>query len=131
MSSLFYPAVFHPDDNSYWVSFPDIPEALTEGRDIEEAYAMAVDCLGLSLSTREYDHTALPKASSPESIELKNGEFLVLIEFDLLEYKKRTNMKSVKKTLTIPEWLNQEALSKGINFSQVLQEALISKLHSS
>ena len=117
MSSLFYPAVFHPDDGSYWVSFPDIPEALTEGRDIEEAYEMAVDCL--------------PKASSPESIELKNGEFLVLIEIDLLKYKKRTNMKSVKKTLTIPEWLNQEALSKGINFSQVLQEALISKLHSS
>lgn len=42
MSSLFYPAVFHPDDGSYWVSFPDIPEALTEGRDIEEAYEMAV-----------------------------------------------------------------------------------------
>lgn len=88
---------------------------------------MAVDCLGLTLSTREYDHTALPKASSPESIELKNEEFLVLIEIDLLEYKKRTNMKSVKKTLTVPEWLNQEALSKGINFSQVLQEAFISK----
>ena len=117
MSSLFYPAVFHLDDDSYWVSFPDIPEALTEGRDIEEAYEMAVDCLGLTLSTREYDHTALPKASSPESIELKNGEFLVLIEIDLLEYKKTHKHEICKKTLTIPEWLNQEAL--------------ISKLHSS
>ena len=54
----------------------------------------------------------------------------MIIEVDLLEYKKRTNMKSVKKTLTIPEWLNREALAKGINFSQVLQEALISKLKS-
>ena len=117
MSSLFYPAVFHPDNNSYWVSFPDIPEALTERRDIEEAYAMVVDCLGLTLSTREYDHTALPKTSSPESIELKNGEFLVLIEIDLLEYKKTHKHEICKKTLTIPEWLNQEAL--------------ISKLHSS
>lgn len=97
MSSLFYPAVFHSDNDSYWVSFPDIPESLTEGRDIEEAYAMTVDCLCLTLSTREYDHTALSKASSPKSIELKNGEFLILIEIDLLEYKKRTNMKSVKK----------------------------------
>ena len=71
-----------------------------------------------------------PEPSSPESIELKGDERLVIIEVDLLEYKKRTNMKSVKKTLTIPEWLNREALAKGINFSQVLQEALISKLKS-
>ena len=102
MSSLFYPAVFHPDDDSYWVSFPDIPEALTEGRDIEEAYAMAVDCLGLSLSTREYYHTALPKASSPEFIELKNGEFLVLIEIDLLEYKKTHKHEICKKDFNYP-----------------------------
>lgn len=86
MASLFYPAVFHPDNDSYWISFPDIPESLTEERDIEEAYAMAVYCLGLTLSTREYDHTALPKASSPESIVLKNGAFLILIEIDLLEH---------------------------------------------
>lgn len=75
MSSLFYPAVFHPDNDSYWISFPDIPEALSEGRDIEEAYAMTVDCLCLTLSTREYDHTALSKASSPKSIELKMESF--------------------------------------------------------
>ena len=46
----------------------------------------------------------------------------------MLAYKKRTNSKAVKKTLSIPEWLNEEAISKGINFSQVLQEALIERL---
>lgn len=130
MSKLFYPAIFHPEDGGYWISFPDIPEALTEGDSMSEAYEMAVDCLGLTLSTRDFENEPLPEPSSPESIELTGDERLVIIEVDLLEYKKRTNMKSVKKTLTIPEWLNREALAKGINFSQVLQEALISKLKS-
>lgn len=130
MSKLFYPAIFHPEGGGYWISFPDIPEALTEGDNMSEAYEMAMDCLGLTLSTRDFENEPLPEPSSPESIELKEGECIVIIEIDLLEYKKRTNMKSVKKTLTIPEWLNREALAKGINFSQVLQEALISKLKS-
>jgi post-segregation antitoxin (ccd killing protein) len=52
----------------------------------------------------------------------------VIIEFDMLAYKKRTNSKAVKKTLSIPEWLNEEAVALGINFSQTLQEALIDKI---
>ena len=54
--------------------------------------------------------------------------FLVAIEFDMLAYKKRTNSRAVKKTLSIPEWLNEAAIAKGINFSQVLQEALLTKV---
>lgn len=46
----------------------------------------------------------------------------------MLAYKKRTNSKAVKKTLTIPEWLNEEAMTLGINFSQVLQDALMQKI---
>ncbi len=54
----------------------------------------------------------------------------MVVEFDLLAYKKRTNSKAVKKTLSIPEWLNEEAVALGVNFSQVLQEALISKIQA-
>jgi len=127
---LFYPAVFHKEEKGYWVSFPDIPEALTEGDNMQAAYEMAVDCLGLALSVKADENEAFPHPSDPEAIPLNTDEFLVVIEFDLLDYKKRTNSKSVKKTLSIPEWLNREALDKGINFSQVLQEALVAKLRS-
>ena len=53
---------------------------------------------------------------------------LVIVEFDLMEYRKKHSSKAVKKTLSIPEWLNEEALSRNINFSQVLQEALLEKV---
>lgn len=128
---LFYPAIFHKEEQQgYWVSFPDVPEALTEGDNMQEAYEMAVDCLGLALSVKADENEVFPTPSIPEDIQLNVNEFLVVIEFDFLDYKKRTNSKAVKKTLSIPEWLNREALDKGINFSQVLQEALVSKLRS-
>ena len=56
--------------------------------------------------------------------------FVTLVSVDVEEYAKTHFNKAIKKTLTIPEWLNKEAMSKKINFSQVLQEALIAKLHS-
>lgn len=127
---LFYPAVFHKEANGFWVSFPDIPEALTEGDNMAEAYEMAIDCLGLTLTVKADENEPFPNPSLPETIHVGNDEFIVVIEFDMLVYKKRTNSRAVKKTLSIPEWLNQEAVSKGINFSQVLQEALMNKLHS-
>lgn len=127
---LFYPAIFHKEEQGYWVSFPDVPEALTEGDNMQEAYEMAVDCLGLALSVKADENEVFPSPSIPENIQLNADEFLVVIEFDFLDYKKRTNSKAVKKTLSIPEWLNREALDKGINFSQVLQEALVAKLRS-
>ncbi len=128
---LFYPAIFHTaEEGGFWVSFPDIPEAITEGDNMQEAYEMAVDCLGLSLTVRQDEKENFPPASSPETIHVNEGEFLVVIEFDLAAYRKKVNSKAVKKTLSIPGWLNEEATAKGINFSQVLQEALYNKLQS-
>lgn len=127
---VFYPAIFHKEEQGYWVSFPDVPEALTEGENMQDAYKMAVDCLGLALTVKADEKEPFPTPSVPENIQLNADEFLVVIEFDFLDFKKRTNSRAVKKTLSIPEWLNQEALDKGINFSQVLQEALIIKLKS-
>lgn len=127
---LFYPAVFHKEGDGYWISFPDVPEALTEGDNMQEAYKMAVDCLGLALTVKIDENVPLPTPSVFENIELQDNEFLVVVEFDFLDYKKQTSSRAVKKTLSIPEWLNKEALDKGINFSQVLQEALIEKLRS-
>lgn len=130
MNKLFYPAIFHTaDEGWFWVSFPVIPECLTEGDNIEQAYEMAVDALGLCITDRMNSKEVLPSPSSPENLTVDDG-FLMVIEFDLLSYKKRTNSKAVKKTLTIPEWLNEEATALGVNFSQVLQEALIAKIEA-
>ena len=130
MNKLFYPAIFHiADEGGFWVSFPDIPECLTEGDNIEQAYEMAVDALGLCITDRMNSKEVLPSPSSPENLTVDDG-VLMVIEFDLLSYKKRTNSKAVKKTLTIPEWLNEEATALGVNFSQVLQEALIAKIEA-
>lgn len=128
-NKLFYPALFHKaEEGGFWVSFPDIPECLTQGDNMEEAYAMAVDALGLCLTELDQESKPFPAASDPISIITDDNSFLVVIEFDLLAYKKRTSSRAVKKTLTIPEWLNEEAMALGINFSQVLQDALIAKV---
>lgn len=130
MNKLFYPAVFHEaEEGGFWVSFPDIPECLTEGDDMQQAYEMAVDALGLSVAYMEEHHETLPVASKPQEIQLEEGSFLVVIEFDMAEYRRKHCSKAVKKTLSIPEWLNEMAVRQNINFSQVLQEALMQKMN--
>ncbi len=129
MNKLFYPALFHTaEESGFFVTFPDFEECLTEGDTMESAYEMAVDALGLTISDRLQNKQKLPAPSSFQDIFVKDGCFLVIVEFDKLAYNKKHNSKAVKKTLTIPEWLNEEAMERGINFSQVLQEALIQKI---
>ena len=129
MDRLFYPAVFHKaEEGGFWVSFPDIPECMTQGDDMQDAYEMAVDALGLSLSTMEDTGEVIPEASPLDRVDAEDGT-LIIVEFDMAEYRRRHSSKAVKKTLTIPEWLNEAAVRENINFSQVLQEALMKKLN--
>lgn len=95
---------------------------------MEEAYNMAVDALGLCLEDMEKNNIPFPVPSSIDKITVDDDAFLVVIEFDMLAYKRRTNSKAVKKTLTIPAWLNEKAIQLNINFSQVLQDALLEKV---
>ena len=131
MKKFFYPALFHKaEEGGFWVSFPDIPECLTQGDDMTQAYEMAVDALGLALISREKEHQPVPTVSDPTTITPEPDSFLVVIEFDMLAYKKRTNSRAVKKTLSIPEWLNEAAIDMDLNFSQILQEALLAKIQT-
>ena len=127
MNKLFYPAIFHKEEEGFWVSFPDFPECFTEGDNMELAYSMAVDALGLAITSRKKENQPIPRASQPDAVDVTDGT-LGVIEFDMLEYCKKHNSRAVKKTLSIPEWLNEEAIRMGVNFSQVLQEALMLKL---
>lgn len=129
MNRLFYPALFHKaEEGGFWISFPDIPECLTEGDNMDDAYNMAIDALGLCLADMEKNNIPFPAPSPVDKINVDADALLVVIEFDMLAYKKRTSSKSVKKTLTIPAWLNEQAIQLNINFSQVLQDALIEKV---
>ena len=128
MNKLFYPAVFHKaEEGGFWVTFPDIPECMTQGDDMQQAYEMAVDALGLSLSTMEDENEKIPEASPIDKVNVSDG-FLVVVEFDMDEYRMKNSSRAVKKTLGIPEWLNEAALRKNINLSQLLQEALMERI---
>lgn len=125
---LFYPAVFHKaEEGGFWVIFPDIPECMTQGEDMQDAYEMAVDALGLSLTTMKNEGEAVPRASSLDEITVEDG-VLVIVEFDMAEYRRKNRSRAVKKTLIIPEWLNEAAIRENLNFSQILQDALMAKL---
>lgn len=131
MKKLFYPALFHKaEEGGFWITFPDLPECITEGDDMNQSYEMAADALGLAITSRMENKEPLPIPSQPDTILTEKGSFITVIEFDMVAYKKRTNQKAVKKTLSIPGWLNEEASSLGINFSQVLQEALINEIQA-
>lgn len=131
MKKLFYPALFYiAKEGGFRVSFPDIPECLAQGDDLAQAYEMAVEALGLAVEIYETQCRPLPAGSDPRAITPGQNAFLVLIAFDLLAHKKRTNSRAVKKTLSIPQWMNEAALAMNINFSQVLQEALLAKISS-
>jgi Uncharacterized conserved protein len=129
MNKLFYPALFYTaEEGGFWISFPDFPDCLTQGDTIEESYDMAVAALGLCITDLLKKKTSLPDPSSPTDIVRDSNAVLLVVGFDLEEYRRKHNSKAVKKTLSIPEWLNEEALALNINFSAVLQDALIQKI---
>lgn len=129
MSKYAYPAVFTlEEDGTYSIIFPDLEGCYTCGDSLEDGIEMAEDALALTLYGYEKEGREIPKASVPTAIAVSENEFVNFIACDTMAYRKMYNNKAVKKTLTIPEWLNEAATSMGLNFSQVLQEALISKI---
>lgn len=126
---LLYPALFEPEGDTYNITFPDLPEAITCGSSLDDAVNMAKECLGLCLEVRRENKEEYPKRSDPSTIRCKEGSFLMMIEYDPIEYHKRYHKKAIRKNVTIPSWLNDLAEEKNINFSNVLQNALIKKLN--
>ena len=129
MAKLFYPAVFHPEEvGGYSVIVPDIEGCFTEGDTLDEAYEMALDAIGLCITDLLENKKEAPKPTNPKKLKYNPEDFVVLVEFDLDVYNRKHNSKAVKKTLTIPAWLNEAAEEKHINFSSVLQQALKQEL---
>ena len=129
MAKYVYPAIFTEDEDGYSVRFPDVDGCFTSGRSLQEALEMAEDALCLMLYDMEESGEAIPAASGVNSVQTEPGEFVSLIGCDTLAYRKRYGSKAVKKTLSIPSWLNEAAEKAGVNFSNVLQDALKQQLH--
>lgn len=129
MAKYAYPAIFTPEeDGTYSINFPDLEGCYTCGDSLEDGIEMAEDALALVLYGYETDSRTIPAPSSPASLPISGNEFVNYIACDTMEYRKMYNNKAIKKTLTIPEWLNESASAMGLNFSQVLQEALLQKI---
>jgi predicted RNase H-like HicB family nuclease len=124
-----YPAIFTPEDQGFSIRFPDIESCYTCGDDLIDGYDMAADVLAFTLYDYEQDNREIPVPSEIKGLPLNSNEFASLIACDTIKYRKLKNNRAVKKTLTIPQWLNEMASAKGLNFSQILQEALLQRLH--
>ena len=125
-----YAAVFTPEENGLFsVNFPDLEGCYTSGDDMADAVYMAQDVLCLTLYDLEQNKKPIPKAGNPRNIDIEDGEFISVIAVDTEFYRRYYENKSVKKTLTIPMWLNERAERANINFSGILQAALKERLH--
>ena len=128
---VVYPACFYPcEESGYTVIFPDLPGCVTEGDSLPEALDMAVDAASGWLLDSVENNQQIPQASNIKDVianKYENG-FVSIISIDLDEYSRKYGNKAVKKTLTIPQWLNTMAEHKGVNFSHILQTALKEKL---
>lgn len=131
MAKYLYPAVFTPEESGYCVVFPDLEGCFTDGDDLVDAMEMANDVLCLTLYHLEQSEKEIPAASTVAEIQkgIADNEFVSLVACDTIEYRKFYDNKAVKKTLSIPSWLNDMAERAGINFSGTLQEALKRQLN--
>lgn len=122
-----YPAIFHCDETGgYWVEFPDLPGCVSEGETIADAAAEASAALGAYLCSQMERSIQSPDPSNICDLSADSPDFLSVIIADPAAFQKRT--RAIKKTLTIPEWLNDEAEKRHINFSSVLQKALLAEI---
>ena len=120
-----YPAIFHEEEGNYWVEFPDLQGCQTYGDDLNTTVKYAQEALAGYLLTVLSEERKLPTPSHIQEINQVEKGFITLVSCDINQYK---DSKAVKKTLTIPSWLNDLAIERNFNFSQILQEALLSRL---
>ena len=119
-----FPAVFDYAEDGISVEFPDLPGALTCGDTDEEALYMAKDCLALHLYGMEEDGEDIPEPSRISEIPQMPKKVVVLIDVWMPPFRDKMADRAVKKTLTIPKWLDDLAAENKVNYSHVLQDAL-------
>ncbi len=135
-----YPTFIAQNGRDFLVYVPDM-DIYTEGQDVADAIEMARDAIGLKGIDMEDDHLELPEASNYDEAYRKAKEdtedfdftkgILTMVDVDFIAYRRKLDNRSVRRNVTLPNWLNQEAEAANINVSKVLQEALMMKLNVS
>jgi len=123
-----YPIILTPEEKGFTVFIPDF-NINTQGDDLTEAIEMARDAIGLMGIDMEDDGKTIPAASSAKDVKPAESEIISLVDVDFAEYRRKNEMKVVKKNCTLPSWLCYEAEKANINFSQALQAALKRELN--
>lgn len=123
-----YPIILTPEEKGFVVYIPDF-NINTQGDSLTEAIEMARDAIGLMGIDLEDDGKLLPAASSVKELKTEINEIISLVDVDFAEYRRKNEIKVVKKNCTLPSWLCYEAEKANINFSQVLQAALKRELN--
>ncbi len=119
-----FPAFFYYDDDGISIEFPDLPGCLPCAQTSEEAFHNAKEALGLHLFGMEQDGDAIPSPTPVKDLRPSDGAVIAMVEVFMPSVRDRINKKTVKKTLTLPAWLNREAEAANVNFSLILQEGL-------
>lgn len=121
-----YPVILKPTEQGYYVNIPDFQSG-TQGRTIVEAIEMARDAIGLLGIDMEDEHKEIPRPYSI-AVQSDEGDIVTLVDVDFVEYRRRVDNKAVKKNCTIPYWMSVEADKLGLNYSRILQDALVGVL---
>lgn len=141
---VIYPVIFTEVDTNILIEVPDLKiltEANEEGKPkgtMADAIMMARDAIGLACINAEDEGRTVAEPSKASDIDVSKGTFaedgdgmVSLVDVDLIEYRRMFDNRTVRRNVTIPNWLNQEAEKAHINVSRVLQEALMAKLNVS
>ena len=124
MRKVTYFAVFEPSGTGYSIYFPDFPGCISCGDDLQHAVCMAKEALGLHFWGMEKDGDVIPQPSYPPYEGMEKSDFAVPVEIFPDIVKCAAENRAVKKTLTLPYWLNARAEAAEVNFSQILQQGL-------
>lgn len=130
LESYNFPAIIEKEEHNYSVYFPDLPGCVSSGKNIQEAIKESKEALAFHLWGMEQDNEAIPVPSNYEDLKEKisANNILCYIDVNMFNIRKEMNNKPIKKTLTIPWYLNELAEKQRINFSQLLQTALKERL---
>ena len=125
MNEYIYPAIFHlnEDDGSYTITFPDLPSCITEGKNLSNALYMAQDLLTQWAAYTESRGETLPPASPLENVNCESGEFVNLNRAVVRDDR------AVRRTVSLPKWLDDQVSAAGLSLSRVLQDALKERLN--
>lgn len=121
-------AVFHYADDGISISFPDLPGCLPCASTEEEAFKNAQEALGLHLWGMEEDEEKIPAPTSLKEIKLNPGDVPAMVEVFMPPIREKVKSRFVKKTLSLPAWLAAQADIDNVNYSKVLQNALMNYL---